>query len=251
MTFIVCENYDDMSKKGAEMIAELINSKPDAILGLATGSTPIGMYNELALMYSSGKLDFSKVQTFNLDEYYRIKQDDPQSYRRFMYENLFSKINIMPENVDIPNGNAEDPDMECRRYHDKIMNSNGIDIQVLGIGNNGHIGFNEPDESLSTCTHSVTLTDSTIQANARFFDSADDVPGQAISMGIGEIMSARKILLLISGKAKADTAKSLTDDRLTTQIPASFLKLHNNVTVILDKDAASENWPELFPGKID
>jgi glucosamine-6-phosphate deaminase len=236
----VCENYDDMSKKGADIIAALIKKKPDAILGLATGSTPLGLYSELAAKYAAGKINFSKVQTFNLDEYYRIKQADPQSYYYFMHENFFSKINIASKNIDIPFGDADDVLEECKRYHNKIAASKGIDIQLLGIGNNGHIGFNEPDDALSACTHNVLLTESTIEANSRYFKSADEVPKEALTMGIGEIMSARQILMLISGKSKAPVAKTLADNFVTTQIPASFIKLHPNVTVLIDKDAASE-----------
>ena len=239
MKVAIFENYNEMSKRAAAIIADCVKEKPDCILGLATGSTPIGLYSELAAMYAAGTIDFSNVTTFNLDEYYPIKQSDPQSYYYFMQENLFSKINVLKEKINIPFGDADDPLIECQRYHGKINNSNGIDIQVLGIGNNGHIGFNEPSDNLSLNTHYVALTEDTIDANARFFDSMEDVPKHALSMGVGEIMSARKILMLISGKGKAQIVKKLFSNQISTQVPASLLPLHKDVVVLLDKDAAS------------
>ena len=240
MEIVICEDYKEISKRAADMIVEEIQYNPAAILGLATGSTPIGLYNELAKEYEDGQIDFSSVTTFNLDEYYKIQQSDPQSYYYFMNKYLFSKINIKPENINIPNGNAEDSTIECMRYHEMMKASNGIDIQVLGIGNNGHIGFNEPANYLESNTHLVSLTEDTINVNARFFDSKEEVPTKALTMGMSEILKAKKILLLISGKGKAKITKEMLNKRITTQVPASFLKLHNNVTVIMDKEAASE-----------
>lgn len=234
---IVCENYEEMSKKSADMILKQVNEKPDSILGLATGSTPVGMYKELVEMNKSGKIDFSKVKTFNLDEYYPIKHTDDQSYYYFMNDNLFSHINIDTANTNIPNGEAEDAEAECERYEKIIEESAGVDIQILGIGQNGHIGFNEPDEKLNTKTHLTGLTEDTIEANSRFFESIDDVPTAAITMGIGTIMKAKKIILLASGKNKLDAVSKLMNDDLDTSCPATMLKLHPDVTLICDKEA--------------
>lgn len=234
---IVCENYEEISKKSAEIVAKQINEKADSILGLATGSTPVGMYKELIEMNKSGKLDFSKVGSFNLDEYYPIKHSDDQSYYYFMNDNLFAHINIDIANTNIPNGEAEDADAECERYEKLIDESAGIDLQILGIGHNGHIGFNEPDEKLITKTHLTALTEDTIMANSRFFASADEVPTAAITMGMETIMKAKKIILLASGKNKSDAVSMLTDNYIDTSCPATLLKLHPDVTLICDKDA--------------
>jgi len=237
---IVCENYEEMSKKSAEMILNQVNQKPDSILGLATGSTPVGMYKELIEMNKSGKLDFSKVSTFNLDEYYPIKHTDDQSYYYFMNDNLFSHINIDPAKTNIPNGEAEDAEAECERYEKIIEESAGVDIQILGIGQNGHIGFNEPDEKLNTKTHLTGLTEDTIEANSRFFESIEDVPTAAITMGIETIMKAKKIILLASGKNKLDAVSKLMNNDIDTSCPATMLKLHPDVTLICDKEAYSK-----------
>ena len=237
MQIIVVENYDEMSKKAAQIVAEQIIAKPNSILGLATGSTPVGMYTELAKMCNEGKLDFSKISSFNLDEYYPIKNDDEQSYCTFMKENFFSKINIDINNTNIPNGEAADPQKECEEYEKKLKTSGGVDIQILGIGQNGHIAFNEPAENLIGSTHVTDLTQNTIEANSRFFERIEDVPTKALTMGMGSILSAKKIIMLISGAAKKAVMKNLLDDYITTNVPATLLKTHPDVIVICDREA--------------
>ena len=237
MNFIICENYDEMSKKAAEIVAKQIKDKPDSILGLATGSTPIGLYKELIARCSSKEISFENIKSFNLDEYYPISKTNDQSYYYFMNENLFSHVNIKKENTDIPNGEVADPQKECADYEERIAQSNGVDIQILGIGQNGHIGFNEPSEVLITSTHLTGLTQNTIEANSRFFDSIDDVPKSALTMGIGTILKAKKIILLASGENKKDAIAALLNDEITSKVPATVLKLHNDVTVICDKAA--------------
>ena len=237
MRIILCENYEEMSEKAASMIAAQLTLKPESVLGLATGSTPVGMYNRLADMNKEGLVDFSSVTTFNLDEYYPINRDNSQSYFTFMNENLFSKINIDLQKTHIPNGETKDPIKECENYEKEIRNSGGIDLQILGIGQNGHIGFNEPDASLNSFTHLTKLTDNTIKANARFFDSLADVPKQAITMGIATIMNAKKIILLASGASKSRVVAELLNDGINTSVPATLLKTHPDVVLICDKDA--------------
>lgn len=237
MQIIVTENYEEMSQKAAEIVAEQIINKHDTILGLATGSTPVGTYQKLADMNKEGKLDFSKVKTFNLDEYYPIKNDDEQSYITFMKENFFSKINIDLANTNIPNGEATDAEKECKEYDERIKAAGGIDLQILGIGQNGHIAFNEPSDELDCYTHVTGLTENTIEANSRFFDSIDQVPTKALTMGMSTILSAKKILMLISGAAKAEVMAKLLDDKITTSVPATLLKTHPDVIVICDKEA--------------
>lgn len=236
MRFIICEDYDEMSKKAAEIVAAQIILKPNCNLGLATGSTPIGMHEKLV---ESG-VDFSEVTTFNLDEYYPIKQTNDQSYYYFMNEHLYSKVNLKKENIFIPNGEAPDADAECARYEKAIAEHGGLDLQVLGIGRNGHIGFNEPDSALNSFTHKTTLTEDTIEANARFFNSADEVPTNALTMGIATIMRAKKIILLANGESKARVVKALQGSLIDPEIPATILAAHNDVTVIVDKAAAGE-----------
>jgi len=237
MRLFVCKNYDEMSKKAADVIASVITLKPDAVLGLATGSTPVGMYNCLAEMNREGKLDFSEVKTYNLDEYYPIKPSDDQSYRFFMNKNLFNNINIHMSNTHVLNGEAEDADAECAAYDAAIEEAGGIDIQLLGIGNNGHIGFNEPADELISGTHKQALTESTIEANSRFFASADDVPRYALTMGMAPIMKARRIIILISGKNKHTALMEMLSGKITTKNPATVLNLHPDVTVVCDEDA--------------
>lgn len=237
MRIIVCDNYDELSKKAAKIVASQIILKPDSVLGLATGSTPVGMYNELANMYKKGELDFSEVKTFNLDEYYPIKKKNNQSYDHFMRENLFSKINIRNENVNIPNGETDNPEAECAEYEKKIKSSGGIDLQILGIGRNGHIGFNEPDASLNSFTHLTNLTENTIKANSRFFDSFDEVPKQALTMGISTILNAKKIVLLASGANKRKVVSELIGGGINTNVPATMLKTHPDVVLICDKES--------------
>ncbi len=239
MRVIVCENYKEVSKRAAEIVADQLNSKPYSVLGLATGSTPIGMYENLVSMNKSGKIDFSSVKSFNLDEYYPIKRDNDQSYHYFMNEHLFSKVNIKPENTHVPNGETDDPQKECDLYEELIERSGGIDLQVLGIGQNGHIGFNEPGTNLCAKTHLTDLTDSTIEANSRFFEKKEDVPTQAITMGISSILKAKKIILLASGSNKKQVVEELMSDSITTNNPATLLKVHPDVILICDKSACS------------
>ena len=234
MKKIVCKNYDEMSKCGADIVAAQIKAKPDSVLGLATGSTPIGLYKCLREM----PLDFSNLSSYNLDEYYPIAKANDQSYAYFMNDNLFQYITV--KSKDIPNGEAADAEAECRRYDKAIEQAGGIDLQILGLGVNGHIGFNEPAEALSVGTHAVDLTESTIEANARFFANKDDVPRRALTLGLGGIMRAKKILVLASGKNKADIVKKMFSGEVTTDVPASLLQLHNDVTVVIDEEANGE-----------
>lgn len=237
MEIFITEDYGQMSRKAAEIIAAQINSNSSSVIGFATGSTPVGTYKELIRMNSEGSLDFSGVTTFNLDEYFPIKGDDPQSYRQFMYENLFSHINVNKNNVNLLNGEAEDWEKEAAEYEEKIKRAGGIDLQILGIGNNGHIAFNEPAESFSRWTSLIKLTQDTINANARFFGKEEDVPKKALSMGIGSIMAAKKIIMLVSGKSKADAFSKAFYGDITPQVPASVLQFHQNVTLVADKEA--------------
>ena len=239
MKKIICKDYAEMSKRAADIIAEQIRSKPGTVLGLATGSTPIGTYEELRRMHEQGQLDFSEVITFNLDEYYPIKRDNPQSYCYFMNENLFQYVNVPKENINIQNGEASDPEKECVAYSKKLADLGGTDLQLLGIGRNGHIGFNEPAEVLPLATHMTNLTEDTIEANARFFEKKEDVPTEALTMGMGDIISSKKIVLLISGKGKAEIAKEVFSGSVSTMLPASLLNFHHDLTVILDEEAAA------------
>lgn len=238
MRIIVCDNYDLLSKKAAQIVGSQMILNPKSILGLATGSTPIGMYKNLIKMYEEGLIDFSKTTTFNLDEYYQLPINNDQSYHYFMDENLFNHININRENIHIPNGMADDIDAECVLY-DKMIDDNGIDIQVLGIGNNAHIGFNEPTINFNKGTHMVTLDESTREANARFFNSIDEVPTKAITMGTGSIFKSKKILLLASGANKAEAIYNTVHGKVTPEVPSSILQFHKDVIIILDKEAAS------------
>ena len=241
MQLFVEKDYSAMSKKAAQIFEDEIRKKPDLVLGLATGSTPIGTYKELIRRHKEEGLDFSQVISFNLDEYYGLTPDNPQSYNYFMFENLFNHINIQRKNIHIPDGRASDIENYCKEYDKQVEKCGGIDLQLLGIGVNGHIGFNEPSDELVVGTHLTDLTEDTIKANSRFFDSADEVPKKAITMGLGSIMKAKKILMLVSGKNKAPImAKLLKDGIVTTQNPASFLLLHPDATIILDEEAATE-----------
>lgn len=238
MKIFVEKDYEAMSKKAAEIFIEAIKEKPNIILGLATGSTPIGLYKELIRAHKEEGLDFSKVTTFNLDEYIGLSPDHPSSYEYFMREELFNHINIPRENIHIPDGLAENIEEYCKKYDEMIDKAGGIDIQLLGVGENGHIAFNEPDESLSLGTTIVELTENTIEVNSRFFQSVEEVPRTAISMGIGSILKAKKIVLLANGKRKAPVIKKLLSaDRVSTKFPVSFLLLHPDVTVIVDEEA--------------
>lgn len=234
------KNYDEMSKKAAGIIAAQVITKPDCVLGLATGSTPIGTYKYLIEKYENGELDFSEVRTANLDEYRGLTKDVEQSYYYFMYHNLFEHVNINMSNTNIPDGTAADSTAECRRYEEVIKSLGGVDIQFLGIGHDGHIGFNEPSDAFDKETHCVNLTDMTIEANKRFFNSIEEVPRQAYTMGIGTIMKSRKIILAVSGKDKAAILKEALYGPVTPLVPASILQFHPDVTVIADEDAFSE-----------
>ena len=236
MRFIVCEDYDEFSKKAAEFVSAQIMLKPNCNLGLATGSTPIGMYKNLVDM----NLDFSEVTTFNLDEYYPILRSNPQSYHYFMTEHLYKWVNLKKDHIFIPNGETKDPAQECIDYEKAIAEHGGLDLQILGIGQNGHIGFNEPSATLNSYTHITDLTQNTIEANSRFFNSIDEVPTKALTMGIATIMRANRILLLASGKEKARVVQALKGNMIDPEIPATILAAHNNVTVIADKAAFGE-----------
>ena len=240
MKIYCMENYEQMSRKAASIIAAEVIAKPDCVLGLATGSTPIGMYKELIKGYEAGDLDFSQVKSVNLDEYVGLAPTHDQSYRYFMQNNLFNHVNIDDANTNVPQGLADDPEAECARYNQVMRDLGGIDIQVLGMGHNGHIGFNEPDDHFPLETHVVDLQESTINANARFFASADDVPKQAMTMGIGNIMNAKKILVVVSGEDKAEIVKKAFTGPVTPFVPASILQLHPDVILVGDEAALSK-----------
>lgn len=237
MIKVVFDTYEELSEYAANIVSCELNSKPRYILGLPTGGTPVGMYSEIVKLYEKGQIDFSNVTTFNLDEYLELPKTHPESYYNFMTRNLYSKVNLRPENINIPDGCAKDIEEEARRYDAKIVDKGGIDLMILGIGPNGHIGFNEPADVLIGNTHTVDLTPETIKANARFFDSIDEVPKRAITMGVGSIMKAKKILMLISGENKKEIARKLFSNEISTQNPASLLLLHPEVTVLIDKAA--------------
>jgi len=232
-------DYKDMSRKAANLISAQIIMKPNCVLGLATGSTPIGTYEQLVEAYKKGDLDFSEVKSANLDEYRGLTKDNDQSYYYFMNHHLFKHVNINLENTNIPNGMEPDSEKECCRYEKVIADLGGVDLQLLGLGHNGHIGFNEPSESFDKITHCVDLTPSTIEANKRFFEKEEDVPRQAYTMGIGTIMQAKKILLIVSGEDKADILYQSLCGPITPHVPASVLQLHSNVLVVADEAALS------------
>ena len=237
MRVIVCEDYKEMSLRAAKLVASQMILKPDCTLGLATGSTPIGMYDELVRMYESGEIDFSEVTSFNLDEYYPISPENDQSYRYFMNEHLFSRVNIDMARTHVPNGLAEDTDAECENYENMINKAGGVDLQILGIGQNGHIGFNEPDNNLNTVTHLTELTQSTIDANSRFFEKREDVPTKALTMGMASILKSKKIVLLASGRSKAAVVAELLKESINTNVPATLLNVHSDVVLICDREA--------------
>lgn len=234
------KDYDELSRKAANIIAAQVIMKPDSVLGLATGSSPVGTYKQLIERCRMGDLDFSQIKSVNLDEYRGLPRENEQSYYYFMRENLFKDINIDMANTNIPDGTEPDSEKECLRYERVIAGLGGIDLQLLGLGHNGHIGFNEPDSSFAKMTHCVDLTHSTIEANKRFFASAEDVPRQAYTMGIGTIMRARKILLIVSGADKAQILHDVLNGPVTPQVPASILQLHSNVTVVADEAALAK-----------
>lgn len=229
-----------MSAKAAASVIRLLQTKPDAVLGLATGSTPLGLYRLLVAAYVDGKIDFSGVTTFNLDEYIGLPAEHPQSYHAYMHTHLFRHINIQPEQTHIPNGTADDPDVECRRYETLISSSNGIDLQLLGLGENGHIGFNEPGADPYGRTHVTKLTESTRKANARFFNHAEEVPRYAITMGLGSILAhSKRILLLAAGEHKAEAVYRMLEEKVTNHCPASYLQTHPMTEIVIDLGAAS------------
>lgn len=240
MRFVKCKDYDEMSRRAAELISAQVLMKPECVLGLATGSSPIGTYKNLIAMYEAGDLDFSSVKTVNLDEYKGLSGDNNQSYRYFMNTNLFDHVNIDKKNTNVPNGLADDDDAECRRYDAVVKSMGGIDLQLLGLGHNGHIGFNEPDSVYPKGTHCVALTQSTIDANSRLFENKDEVPRFAYTMGIQTIMMAKKIVVVVSGKDKAAIVKRAFTGVVVPQVPASVLQLHPDVTIVGDEAAFSE-----------
>ena len=239
MRIIEAQDYKDMSRKAANVISAQMILNPESVIGLATGSTPIGVYDQLTEWYKKGDLDFSKIHTVNLDEYKGIDAENKQSYHYFMNQHLFSRVNIELQNIFVPDGMNENQDEECQRYEKLIAGLGGVDLQLLGLGHNGHIGFNEPGSSFDSKTHKVALTQSTINANSRFFDNEEDVPKYAYSMGIGTIMKSDTILLEAFGKNKAEAVKAMIEGPVTPEVPASVLQNHPDVVVIIDEEAAS------------
>lgn len=240
MNIIKAKDYQDMSRKAANIISAQIIMKPDCVLGLATGSTPIGIYRQLIDWYQKGDLDFSRVSTVNLDEYRGLNHTDPQSYYYFMRENLFRHVNLREDATFVPDGTNEDAEMACANHEEIIRSLGGIDLQLLGLGNNGHIGFNEPGAAFEKETHCVDLTKSTIEANSRFFASIDEVPTQAYTMGIRTIMQAKKILVAVNGEGKAEIVARAFWGPVTPEVPASILQMHPDVTVVADEAALSK-----------
>ncbi len=238
MEIIVKDSAEAMSKSAARVVARTLNSKPNAVLGLATGSTPLGLYKELVRLHVEEGLDFSQVTTFNLDEYVGLTRKHPQSYHYFMHENLFKHINIPKENIHIPSGTTDNYEAFCAWYEQRIVDLGGIDLQILGIGTDGHIAFNEPTSSLGSRTRIKTLAKQTIDDNARFFDSAEEVPIYAITMGVGTVLEAEKIILLANGQNKADAVAQAIEGPVTSMVTASALQLHPDVMFIVDKEAA-------------
>ena len=239
MEVMIKKNYERMSEEAARIVKERLLEKPDLVLGLATGSTPLGLYQELVRMHREEGLSFKKVRTFNLDEYHGLSPEHPQSYRYFMNANLFSQIDIDLANTNIPDGLAKNVGKYCLEYEEKIEKCGGIDLQILGIGGDGHIGFNEPGSSLASRTRIKTLDEQTVKDNSRFFKSIDEVPRYAITMGVGTVMDSKEIILLASGKNKARIIAKMIEGPVTSQITASMLQVHPKVIVILDEDAAS------------
>lgn len=239
MEILIADNYDDMSRLAADLFEHQLRRKPSSVLGLATGSTPIGLYEELVRRHQEHGLDFSKAVTFNLDEYLDLPPTHTQSYRYFMEQHLFRHVNVSPANIHVPHGNAADIEGFCEWYEAEIERRGGIDLQVLGIGGDGHIAFNEPGSSLGSRTRLKTLTEETIRDNARFFDSDEQVPRFAITMGVGTIMEAREIVLLANGAKKAAVVAQALEGPITSQISASALQMHRQVTVVLDAEAAT------------
>ena len=240
MEVIIQKNYEQLSKVAAQHVIDVLNAKPNAVLGMATGSTPLGLYQELVQLYRAGELDFSRVTTFNLDEYVGLPVSHEQSYHYFMYENFFKQVNIPPQNINIPSGTTSNYHAFCQWYEQRIAECGGIDLQILGIGSDGHIAFNEPTSSLNSRTRLKTLAKQTIDDNARFFERRDDVPVYAITMGVGTILDARKLILLASGKAKAKAIAQTVEGPVTSMVTASAIQMHADAKVFIDEDASSE-----------
>lgn len=240
MRIYKAKDYEEMSRKAAGIVSAQIIMKPDCVLGLATGSTPVGLYKQLIEWYRNGDLDFSGVRTVNLDEYKGISRENDQSYYYFMHQNLFDHVNIPAGNTHLPDGMEPDSKKECRRYEELIQSMGSVDLQLLGIGHNGHIGFNEPADAFDKLVHCVNLTQSTIEANKRFFASAKEVPRQAYTMGIQTIMRSKKILIIANGEGKADIVRDAFFGPITPMVPASVLQLHNDVTLVADEAALSK-----------
>ncbi len=240
MRIVVTKDYDEMSKRAADVIFAQVLMKPDSVLGLATGSSPEGLYKNLVKRYEKGRIDFAEVVTINLDEYQGLSRDNEQSYWYFMNKHFHSHVNVKPENIHVPDGSNMDAKEACHEYDEIIERAGGIDLQLLGLGPDGHIGFNEPADSFATGTHCIKLEESTIEANKRFFGSRDEVPRKAYTMGVGTIMKARKVLMVVSGKGKADIVKESFFGPVKPQVPASILQMHPDFTLILDEDAAAK-----------
>lgn len=240
MEVIIQPDYEQMSKAAAEIVVEVLNAKPNAVLGMATGSTPLGLYQELVRLHKKAQLDFSHVTTFNLDEYVGLAPNHPQSYHYFMHEHFFKHVNVPPENINIPSGSTSNFPAFCEWYEQAIADCGGIDLQILGIGSDGHIAFNEPTSSMSSRTRLKTLSKQTIDDNARFFENREDVPIYAITMGVGTILDARKLILVASGKGKAKAIAQAVEGPVTSMVTASALQLHRDAKVIIDEEAASE-----------
>ena len=240
MEVIIEQDYEQMSRIAARLVVDTLNAKPNAVLGMATGSTPLGLYQELVRLHREEGLNFSQVTTFNLDEYVGLSVDHPQSYHYFMHENFFAHVNIPPQNIYIPSGTTGNYPAFCAWYEQRIQECGGIDLQILGIGTDGHIAFNEPTSSMSSRTRLKTLARTTIDDNARFFDKREDVPVYAITMGVGTILDARKLILLSTGKAKANAIAQAVEGPITSMITASAIQLHRDAKVIIDEESASE-----------
>ncbi|MFB0918224.1 MAG: glucosamine-6-phosphate deaminase [Clostridiaceae bacterium] len=240
MKFLVLETKEEVAVKAADIVSEVIKNNPKAVLGLATGSSPLGLYAELVKRYKAGELDFSGITSVNLDEYVGLSEDHDQSYRYFMNTNLLDLVNINKENTHVPHGNTDNPEEEARKYNELLESLPPQDIQVLGIGINGHIGFNEPSDNLVVPTHAENLTENTINANARFFEKVQDVPTKAITMGVGNIMRAKKIILIATGENKREAMRRLRDEYVSANNPSSVLKLHDDTIILMDRAAYGE-----------
>jgi len=239
MEVVIKRDYGLMSKAAAQLVVDVLNTKPNAVLGMATGSTPLGLYQELVRLHQAGQVDFSRVTTFNLDEYVGLPANHPQSYHYFMHEHFFQHVNIPRHNINIPSGTTSNYPAFCQWYERRIAECGGIDLQILGIGSDGHIAFNEPGSSLSSRTRLKTLSKQTIDDNARFFERREDVPVYAITMGVGTILDARKLVLVASGKTKAKAIAQAVEGPVTSMVTASALQLHRDASVIVDEQAAA------------